>query len=229
MNLKRLGTSDVDDVWVYDEVLPKSLFSTLRQYALDTINYNHVNYEGRKLQFKGQQFTMIGASNYRAYLKLWQLSELDGYWDNTNETIHEWAAKNYTKVINPNILMLIEYLKRLEPLNKDVWIPIRGLVNVLDPGVSLDNHKDRNRYISQNNNLVSATFYLKTDGEGGEFWDERGFMYKPNENSVLFNLGSLWYHGVRPSTELRLAITVRFYKAQDLYLPGSVDKLMYKP
>ena len=229
MKIKSLSVADVDDVWVYKNCLSSNEFTSVRHYLTNVTANNPFNYEGRTLNVDSKKYTMIGSSQYRNYYKLWQLTDIDGYWNNTNQTILKWAKENYLKIINPNILLLINRIYQYHPLDQTTWIPIRGIMNVLLPGHFLDRHIDNDEYLSKNNNVTSATFYVKTDGDGGFFWDERGILHKPEENSVLLNKGGKIAHGVSTSDKLRLAITIRFYNIEDLILPGSIDKLLYKP
>jgi hypothetical protein len=231
IRISRKSIHDVDDVWVYENFMPASFLPILKQYFLSTSAHEKINFEGRSISYNGSNYKLIGTQHYRPYHKLWDLSHTKEYWDQTNDSILAWADNSYREFVHPSVRLLIEKIKTVEPLKGKEWIAMRGLMNVLEPGISLESHIDSNSYIydAVNKSIYSATFYIDVeDSEGGEFWDERGFMHKPKNNDLLINVGSKYFHGVRASNKFRLGITVRFYEPADLIL-GSRDSLLYKP
>jgi hypothetical protein len=228
MKIEPKSIDQLDEIWVYKNFLDLDIFYNLKMFV-EGISSNTVhNYENRKLEIENKTYTLINTKDYRPYHKLWQLYDLKGYWDQNNETIYNWANSNYNKIIPPMLRFLGEKILQLYPLNKNRYIMTRGIFNILEPGIALDFHIDEDSYCTTGETM-SATFYIKNDGEGGEFYDERGLFYKPEINSVLINIGNKYSHGVAPSTEQRLGLTFRFVQPKDLLLPGSIEDLLYKP
>lgn len=228
MRIEPRPLSDFDDVWVYENFLTIQQQQHIGAYLEGLEGNLAFNFEGRKINFNNKDYTLMGVRSYRPYYKLWQLRELDGYWNQTPETIFGWAEYNYKKLIPLTFLTLAKKILTLAPLKDKPYIITRGIYNLLPPGQALDKHADGDAYCTKGTTM-SATYYIKNEGEGGEFWDERGLFFKPKENSVLINIGSKWLHGVAPCTKKRLGITFRFVLPEDLILPGSIDKLLYKP
>jgi len=218
-----------DDLWLHENVLDLRHLASLKHYLLSVKDQEQVNFEGRTMVHNGASFKLIGTQHYRTYSKLWDLSHTKEYWDQTNDTILAWSEENYSKYMHPAVRLLAEKIKQLEPLAGKNWITMRGILNILDPGTELSPHRDSNFYIfdCQNHNLYSATYYIDVeDSNGGEYWDERGFIYKPKNNECLINIGNHIVHGVRASNKLRLGITFRFYNPADLILG---EKVLYQP
>lgn len=227
----RKSINEVDGIWIYENFLPTAILANLKTYLLTINDYEKFNFEGRSITHNNNHYKLVGTNHYRPYYKLWDLCQTKGYWDQTNESIESWASDNYRNHMHPSIRLLAEKIKTVEPFKDKNWIVMRGILNVLEPGVELGPHQDSNQYIydCDHKTLYSATYYIDVeDSEGGEFWDQRGFMHKPKNNELLINIGNKYYHGVRPSSKFRLGITMRFYDPKDLIL-GNIDSLLYKP
>ena len=220
-----------DDVWIHENFLDSKFFTQIENFLILATESQADNFEGRELSYGNEKFKLIGTFHYRPYIKLWDLSQHKDYWNQTNDSILDWANKNYGCVIHPVARKLISKIQQVEPFAGQDFVAVRGILNLLKPGVPLDAHQDGGGFIYQDDsvNVYSATFYVQTEGEGGEYYDLRGFIHKPNPNSLLVNIGNRTLHGVRASDKLRLGITIRFIRAQDLLLPGSVDQLLFKP
>jgi hypothetical protein len=112
-------------------------------------------------------------------------------------------------------------------------------MNILDYSKFLLIHTDMNDQYFNTPSTAEArartlTFYLQdhVDGYGGEFWTDTGFVYKPMRNTALSINGNSCLHGVNanmnPDGKPRLAFSIRWCHKDDLYLPGSIDKALYK-
>lgn len=227
MRIEPRSIDEFSDVWVYKEFLPEDLYKTIEAYLFFLDDSVSNNYEGRKISLSGKTYSLIGTSGYRPYRKIFQLNEIEGYWNQTEDSIYNWASNNYRKIIPPVLRFLGEKILDLDPFKGKKFIISRGIYNILEPGKSLDIHIDHNMYCSKGDTW-SSTYYINVDGEGGEFYDIRGLFYKPSNNSLLINKGNI-EHGVAPSSKKRLGITLRFDEPSNLILPGSIDALLYKP
>lgn len=231
IKVSKKSINDVDDVWIHENLLPPAIMANLKAYLMAIKDQEKFNFEGRTITHNNSHYKLVGTNHYRPYQKLWDLSQTKEYWDQTSDTIYDWANENYRRFMHPSIRLLAEKIKSVEPFKGKKWVVVRGILNILEPGVELGPHHDSNQYIYDfiNKDLYSATYYIDVeDSEGGEFWDERGFMHKPKNNELLVNIGNKYYHGVRPSNKFRLGMTMRFYEPQDLIL-GDIDSLLYKP
>jgi hypothetical protein len=223
------GIENFNDLWLHKNVLDNNHLESLRHYLMSIKDHEKATFEGRTMNYNGSSFKLIGTNHYRTYSKLWDLSFTKEFWDQTNDTVVAWAERNYSNHMHPAIRLLAGKIRNLEPFAGKDWIIMRGIFNILEPGTELSPHVDANPYIYNRitSKVYSATYYIDVeDSEGGEFWDERGFFYKPKNNELLINIGNSVLHGVRASNKLRLGITMRFYNPADLILGR---KLMYKP
>lgn len=226
---------DPDDIWVHQCLLDKNLHQTICSYLDNSKDEIINNNEGRKISYGDKSFDIKNTNEKHPYQQLWYLPRIAGYYDQTNDTIAEWATTKYHQLMHPAIRHLANKILTVAPFSdyQGDWVILRGVFNYMNPGVELWPHADGAPYVMDifKYPTYSATYYASVEGNGGEFWDERGFIYKPINNSLLINKaqGIHWTHGVRASDQYRLGVTLRFVKATDLYLPGSIDQLLYKP
>ena len=231
IKLSRLHNST--EVWTYQNFLDTNVHQLIKLYLDNLKNEIIDNFEGRTISYGENTYRLKDTAEHRQYHTLWNLSYIPEYWDQTNTTIFKWVENQSRQLMHPAVKLLIDKTLSTLPFSEyqGNWIAFRGIFNLLKPGISLDPHLDASLYVMDCDKYptYSATYYVDVLGDGGEFWDETGFMYKPSNNSLLVNIGSKYTHGVRPSTDYRLGITVRFIKETDLLLPGNVDELLYKP
>lgn len=226
------SVNDVTDIWVYENFLASSIHSQIKNLLLTIKDNPRGNFEGRGFKYNNNNYKLLGTAHYRPYTKIWDLSHQPAYWQQTNDSFSNWASKQYSNLIPPIVRMLIHKILTVSPLTDGkTYVPVRGIFNILNPGVALDPHLDGEGFLSDLSisDVYSATYYVDVQGEGGEYWDQRGVFYKPKNNNLLINVGNRWVHGVRASDTLRLGITIRFYDVNDLILPGDVNQLLYKP
>ena len=221
-----------DDVWVHENFLSSNLHQGIKEYLNNYKNEKIDNYEGRILEHDSKKYKLKDTQEHRPYHKLWHLPYIPDFWNQTNDTIAEWSKNQYRQLMHPTVRLLMEQILTCSPFSDydGDWIALSGMFNLLSPNTSLFPHKDASLYVTDITKYItySATYYVDVSGEGGEFWDERGVFYKPNNNSLLINDGS-WLHGVRACDSYRLGITFRFLKSTDIYLPGNLEDLLYKP
>lgn len=232
IQLERKTVSDFDDTFVYEDFLNTQMHGMIKQYLLGVKNNPRVNFEGREMNVNDKSYKLLGTKFYRPYVKLWDISYQKSYWEQTHETMVAWANNQYKNYISPVVRLLIDKINQVEPIKNKTYIPIRGICNILKPDITLDPHLDGEGFLADTykTTVRSATYYADVDdSEGGEYWDERGLLHKPKNNSVLINAGNHWTHGVTRCSKERVGITIRFYALEDLILPGSVDQLLYKP
>jgi hypothetical protein len=224
---------DPDDVWIHQNFLDKNIYQSVCSYLDNSKDDIISNSEGRVISYGDKSYDIKSTVEQRPYHLLWYLPFLQGYYDQTNDTIAEWASRHYSRIMHPAVKYLKTEILKVAPFSNynGEWIALRGVFNLLEAGHELWPHVDGAAYVMDvfKYPTYSATFYASVDGNGGEFWDDRGFIYKPKNNSLLVNIGSAYQHGVRPSDKTRIGITIRVVKATDLHLPGSIDKLLFKP
>lgn len=231
IKIARRYLEDFNDLWIYQNFLDSSTMTQIGHYLRSNATNLRLNYEGRKINYQDKKFTLIGTNHYRPYMKLWDFSHEEEYWNNTNDSVYAFVNSKYKSYLHPALRVLANKILNVSPLHNKRMIAIRGIFNLLYPGIALDPHLDGGGFIVDDNiaNIYSATYYLEVDGIGGEFWDERGFVYKPVNNSLLINIGNKTTHGVRESDKIRLGVTIRFVSVDDLILEGNVSNLLYKP
>lgn len=223
--------SEFDDIWIYKSLLDTYTSKIVNNYLQHKIQDTRANYEGRVIDHKQKRFRLIGTSHYRPYMKLWDFTHEPEYWNQTNNTVFNFVKSQYSKLLDPVPRLLIQKISDLIPFSNNRFIALRGILNIMKPGTSLDPHLDGGGFIVNDaiSNVYSATYYSEVEGEGGEFWDERGFIYKPENNSLLINIGNQTIHGVRKTSSTRLGMTIRFVQEHDLLLTGNTEDLLYKP
>jgi len=229
-------TSIPDDVFIYENFLDKNLHRSIIQYLNGCRDEVVNNFSGKTTTVDGKTYRISNGNVFGTlkYHQLWYLPQTEDYWNQTNETISAWANKQYANEIHPACRFLIKKALSVSPFTeyKGTWIAIRGIFNILPAGRNLDPHIDGMYYIMdcEKHSTYSAIYYADVEDEGGEYWDERGFLHKPTNNSLMINDGSKWFHGVRATkNKERLGMVIRFIRDCDLILPGSIDKLLYKP
>lgn len=231
--IKRSKLSAVDDIWTYQNFIDTNLHSTIVSYLNNLKDEVVVNEEGRHIKYNDKTYKITNTVEKNPYHLLWNLSYLPDYYNQTNETIVQWASSQYKQLMHPVLRVFVGKLLETEPFSNlpGGWVAMRGIFNVLGPNNELWPHTDGAMYLMDTFNYptYSATYYASVEGNGGEFWDERGYVYKPVNNSLLINIGSKTLHGVRASDQYRLGISIRFNKASDLNLPGNIKDFLYKP
>jgi hypothetical protein len=225
--------TEVDDVWIYQNFIDSNLHNTIVLYLNNLKNETVNNDEGRHIKYNGKNYRITDTVEKNPYHLIWSLSYLPDYYDQTNETVVKWANNQYKQIMHPALRVLIEKLLSTKPFSDypGEWVAMRGIFNVLGPNKELWPHTDGSSSLMDTFNYptYSATYYASVEGNGGEYWDERGYVYKPVNNSLLINIGSKTLHGVRASDQYRLGISIRFNRATDLFLPGNINNFLYKP
>lgn len=231
INLSLKSINDFDDIWLHNDFLDTGTSKLVNQYLHQKKDTPRSNFEGRVINHNDKKFKLIGTTHYRPYIKLWDFSHEFDYWNQTNSSVSSFVNTRYSKLVDPIPRILINKILSLPLFQNGEFIAIRGIFNLMMPGTFLDPHLDGGGFIvdDDRSNIYSVTYYSEINGEGGEFWDERGFMYKPMPNSLLINIGNKTTHGVRTTSDLRLGMTIRVVNVQDLLLTGNVQDLLYKP
>lgn len=223
--------SEFNDIWIYKSLLDNYTARIINNYLQHKTQDTRANYEGRVINYDQKKFRLIGTSHYRPYMKLWDFTHETAYWEQTNDSVYNFVTSCYSRLLDPVPRLLIQKILTLPPFFNNKFIALRGILNIMKPGTSLDPHLDGGGFIVNDtvSNVYSATYYAEVSGEGGEFWDERGFIYKPENNSLLINIGNQTLHGVRKTSSTRLGMTIRFVHEKDLILTGNIKDLLYKP
>jgi len=232
------GDADTLYIQAYEDVLPESAVRSFSHYINQVIlQRTRNNSEGRNFNFNGSNVKLSGTAQRHNYTKIWDISDYAEYYSQTADTIAEFYQSKLQD-ISPGLRQLISAIDTADILADGDYIALRMFVNSFPNGQCMEVHLDGEKYKInldlETANLWSATFYLEVSEEGGELWfPGLGITHKPKLNSMVIFNGNKFYHGVTevPGTYdgKRVSITVRYAKVDDLILPGSVDKFLYKP
>lgn len=223
---------------VYDEHFYKTLKNTVTTY-LD--RPNRLTYQTHGTSFKYNSTNMHVVShkqNAREQEVIYDLTFKKDWWYQSPETIADWSWTELEKTMHPVFFHHLNMFRRQKPHDEN-WIPFRLHLNYLDYQSYLHAHADMadqyfNTPLAKFARARSLTFYLHdhVEGYGGELYFLSGYVYKPKQNEAISINGNGAFHGVNsnmsPDKKPRLAFTVRWAHKDDLYLPGSPDKALYK-
>lgn len=234
--------------FIYNDVFEPVFFNTVRNTVKSYLDEGKTTtYLTHSTTFKidGKSKKIIShAQNNREQVVIYDITFLEDYYHQTTETIKKWADDSIKKAVSPVFYKVIKTIENLTPFvdEKDDWIFYRLHLNYLTQGKYLLTHIDSAPNLTnaklndkttdhRDARMASLTFYLydHKPGLGGELWTPYGFVYKPKANSMINLNGHQAYHGVNENLDStpRYAFTVRACHKDDLYLPGSPDKLLY--
>jgi len=232
------GDADTLNIQVYEDVLPSSAIRSFSHYINQVaLQQNRNNTEGRNFNVNGGNVKLSGTAQRHNYTKIWDISEYAEYYSQTKDTVVEFYQRKLQD-ITPGLRQFVSAIGRADIFDDGEYVALRIFVNSFPNGQCMEVHLDGDKYKInvdvETDNLWSATFYLEVSEEGGELWFPKlGIKHKPKLNSMVIFNGNKFYHGVTevPNTYdgKRVSITVRYAKVDDLILPGSVDKFLYKP
>lgn len=232
------GDADTLNIQVYEDVLPASAIRSFSHYINQvTLQQTRINVEGRNFNINGSNVKLSGTAQRHNYIKIWDISDYAEYYSQTKDSIMEFYHSKLQD-ITPGLRQLISAIDRTDIFDNGEYVALRLVVNSFPNGQCMEVHLDGDKYKInvdlETADLWSATFYLEVPEEGGELWfPSLGIKHKPVLNSMVIFNGNKFYHGVTevPNTYQghRVSITVRYAKVDDLMLPGSVDKFLYKP
>jgi hypothetical protein len=223
---------------VYDDHFYKTLKETVKTH-LD--RPNRLTHQTHRTSFTYDDKRLHLAShkqNNREQEVVYDLTSEKPWWFQTPDTVVDWTWHYLKESIHPVFFHHLNTFKNQSPHNKD-WIPFRLHLNYLDYQSYLHAHADMadqffNTPSARHARARSLTFYLHdhVPGHGGELYFLSGYVYRPKQNEAISINGNAAFHGVNsnmsPDKKPRLAFTVRWAHKDDLYLPGSLDKAMYK-
>tara|TARA_B110000858_G_scaffold74304_1_gene86367 strand:- start:888 stop:1673 length:786 start_codon:yes stop_codon:yes gene_type:complete len=160
------------------------------------------------------------------------------WWHQTSDSVVDWTWNRLQNSIHPVFFHHLNTFRHQKPHDND-WVPFRFHFNYLTYQSYLHAHADMadqffNTPTARSARARSLTFYLHdhVEDQGGELYFLSGYVYKPKQNEAISINGNAAFHGVNsnmsPDKKPRLAFTVRWAHKDDLYLPGSPDKAMYK-
>jgi len=227
---------------VYDDHIYKQLKNTIVSHLNNHNQVTSAGYKTHNTTFIHNDKKLHLLSNVSKTVQRYQqvffdLSMERNYWNQTKDTIHDWAWNELHKTTHPLMYHHLSHFKSIEPHDEDSWIPVRCHINYLEYTKYLYMHIDMqdsifNTPMASFAKARTLTFYLYNhiEGEGGEFYTHNGFVYKPKENEAISINGNAVLHGVNSNMNNdvpRLAFSVRWVHKDDLYLPGHPDKSMY--
>jgi hypothetical protein len=231
-------------LYKYTDVYSDKFYKTLKDTVISHLtNYNKLTYLTHRTSFslEGKRLHIAShAQNDRLQKVVYDLTFVKEYWDQTNDTIYDWAWDYLQNNIHPVFFQHINTFRNLKPHTDDMdsWIPFRWHINYLDYSRYLHLHADMNHQyfntpLCHEARARSLTFYLHdhVEGHGGELYFLNGHIHKPIQNEGVLINGNAVLHGINsnmnPDKTPRLAFTTRWAHKDDLYLPGSVNKAMY--
>ena len=239
------------DAYACYDVFDEHFYNQLKSSVEALVKADKKTYmiHGTKFNLEDQERKVIShKQNGREIYFIYDTSFERGWFYQTKDTIKEWSDECVRKNASPIFYKYIKALENLPPFNeeKDNWLFYKMHINYLPQGRVLSIHYDNNPMLYDTpgyRNLDhtdmdhthartrSVTYYMydHIEGLGGEFWTLDGFVFKPRKNSLVNINGNQAIHGVTMNmqAEPRMAVTVRVAHKDDLFLPGSPDKVMY--
>ena len=226
-------------IYRIENFLSENDFSLIKDYVFSfaELSLHSQNFDSKTIiDENGKETSLMGYFRNRPFRKVWHLGHYPGYWQQSKETIYDFALNTaLPAMLHPILLRLIRKCKEVSILQED-WIPTRTIVNLLGNGRTLDGHCDANLNetdIDGEAHTVSATLYIRLPSKGGNLWFADGFVSHPTENSLAIFNGAHAYHGVSAVNDedpnfVRFALTTRFVRARDLLFPADAA-MLYPP
>lgn len=228
--------------WIYADVFEDQFFKILKEISKNILNKPaHLTYATHRtnFDFEGKNHKIIShKQNNREQEVIFDLTLEEQWWHQTADTIQSWADAYLMKTQSPIYYKAIKILEKYPPFcdEPNDWLCYRLHLNFLPYDKYLGLHKDGNNQFYNvpvyDARMRSVTFYFNDhiEGNGGEFWTDTGFVYKPQKNSAININGNQVLHGVTANMnpDTRLAFTMRFAHKDDLYLPGHPNKSINK-
>lgn len=228
---------------IYKNVFDEKFFNLLKRAVLNLLDNKHLTFATHRttFNFEGESKKIVShRQNSREQEVVFDMTFEKDWWYQSKDTVKDWSNEYLRRNVNPVFYKYLHFFQNQYPYNEEpnVWIPFRMHINVLKYSRFLALHLDMNEQYftvpAEDARAKSLTYYFDDhiDGYGGEFWTDTGFVFKPKRNHAISINGNETLHGVcanmNPNGLPRLAFTVRWAHKDDLYLPGSPDKAMYK-
>jgi hypothetical protein len=226
----------------FSNVYDKHFYKTLKDTVITHLDRpNRLTYLTHRTSFKHNDKSLHVVShkqNAREQEVVYDLTAEREWWYQTADTVVDWSWHKLKNSIHPIFFHHLSTFKNQMP-HDDNWVPFRFHFNYLKYQSYLHAHGDMadqffNTPSARTARARSLTFYLHdhVPGHGGELYFLSGYVYKPKQNEAISINGNCAFHGVNsnmsPDKKPRLAFTVRWAHKDDLYLPGSLNKAMYK-
>lgn len=231
-------TGELTPIYVCEDFHSIQTYNALKAYSRNFLNMSlaSVNYDAKIIDKGDKKVDLVSIHSDRKFRKLWHISGEKDYWSQSKTTIFEWGWKAVRKEVHPLLFQHLLKVKDLPLLKDENWIPVRGLMNILKNGKTLDGHFDGIVHecdMEKPTQVFSVTYYLDIPSSGGKLWSSDRFSFVPLQNSIVMFDGSRMYHGVTAPNDVdpnfvRLAFTARFIKAEDLIFPAD-GPMLYPP
>jgi hypothetical protein len=232
------------EAYIFTDIFDAKFVNDLERCIVNLLDRKSLTYLTHRttFSFENQNKRIIShKQNNREQQVIYDLTFQKEWWHQTKDTIKSWADSYIPLHINPVFYKYLKFFENQLPIASEPnrWIPFRMHMNLLEYSNFLGIHSDMNdQYFKTESKgqarARSVTFYFEDHvlGQGGEFWGEEGFVYKPKRNSALSINGNSNLHGVAanmaPDKKPRMAFTTRWAHIDDLYLPGHPDKALWK-
>lgn len=227
--------------FIVTDFLDQNLFKQVKQHTYNIFKNGDTNTfytHGTEFNFNDKKIKLAASYDSHRYQHvIFDLSFSNDWFLQTHETIKSYTEKQL-KEVGPIYYKVYDEVCKLPPFNSEPnkYVCYRLHLNVLKNNELLSLHVDTdsrmfNTYANTKARSYSVTVYLQDHIEnmGGEFYTLNGFVYKPKANSAIVIEGSKTYHGITANvrSETRLAFTMRWAHIDDLFLPGTLDNLLY--
>jgi hypothetical protein len=231
------------DGYIIKDIFNEKLFNTLHSHAVEMYEKQSTKNFGKHntiLHFEGKKLKLLqnAPANREIYL-IYDIPTTEKYYYQTNETVRDYVFDYIRNNTHPAYVSATNVASKLDVFDDDCnkYVPLRCHFNWITYERFLAMHIDGHMniwktYSNKEARLYSFTIYLNEISYGGQFFTSTGFVYDPKPNTAIAINGTKIYHGINENKDIdkrpRLAFTIRFAHIDDLYLPGSPDKMLYK-
>lgn len=230
-------------VYLYKDLLSFKDFTNLQKLVTkyyENPSNNNFQIHGSVLHLNNQKIKIVSTEASRRYAEIpFDWSYHSEWVKQTPDTIKDWSNKLlFSGQVDAPFMKFVKFAESLPPFNSEPnkWICYRLHLNMLNVTNSLQIHRDSgsnlfNKPIEEIR-CWSLTYYLwdHVENEGGEFFTEDGWVYKPKANSSICLNGHLTLHGVTAnmssSKKPRLAFTTRWLHADDINFESSKNTIL---
>jgi hypothetical protein len=225
------------ELYAVKDFLDPHTFSLLKDYVNSYVSVTKIgqNFDNQTITDKdGNTRKLMGYFENRPYRKLWDISHEPGYWAQSRATLKDFAYGRINSITHPVIKKVLYKIRdEVAIFQGQDWIPLRGLINILHKGQTLDIHFDGNLHLLDlPDEVMSSTLYLNIPTKGGNLWFADDYLYETSENALAIFDGNKIMHCATAPDDIdpdfiRLAITVRWVKPSSFLLPAD-GPLLYE-
>lgn len=230
--------------YIYKDMLPVKDFTNLKNLVAkyyEKPNHNSYLIHGATIHTNKQKIKLVSTDASKRYQEIpFDWSYHSQWIKQTPDTIKEWSNKQlYSGQVDAPFIKFVKSAENFAPFNKEPnkWICFRLHLNILKNTNVLSLHRDSGgpvfNKLQEKVRYWGLTYYLwdHVEGEGGEFFTQDGWVYKPKQNSAICINGHLTLHGVTANmssiNKPRLAFTTRWLHADDINFETSENTVTF--